>query len=147
LVCERAFQQYTDSVVSGQVSCGCKSYVFTNPKVSEMVYLREDKEVPRNRTLDLIQFLAKVFHKDFLEVATQLYRLLTDDLEALIQLFQRILGDECPRFQRFFNLRVLRHLANFFVKFGRSFRVLSYVAQERQKDFLRISSWHDFLLL
>ena len=63
-----------------------------------MVHLRENEEVPGNWTLNFIQFFAKVLNEDFLLTSAQLHRLLTDDLEALIQFFQSLLGNERPSF-------------------------------------------------
>jgi len=143
---ETAFKENADAVVPSQIGRSHKGHVFANSKMGEMTELRQDEKPFGDRTLNFIQLFAKVLHKNFLQVPGKLYRFFTDEFEALIQLFQSVFRDERPSFQGFFDFRVFGDLADFFVEFGGPLGVLTYIAEERDKYFFRISYWHDFLL-
>ena len=84
-VCETAFEQDTNSVITRQVGCRSQGGVLSNLEMYKVYQLRQDEQALGSGGLDFIQFLSEVLKKDFLKASTELCGFLSDELEALIK--------------------------------------------------------------
>src|SRR5262249_46326857 len=101
---EAALKQDTDAIVACHVRCRDQGCVLPNAKVSEVVELGQNEQVPYRRILYLCEFPAEVFDKDFLNASTQLHGLLADEFEALIECGKSLVGHKGPRLKGLFDL-------------------------------------------
>src|ERR1700757_4575026 len=97
LLGEAALKQHAYSVVAGHFSGSNQRLVFTNVQMNPLAYLGQNVKLPCDRRLDVGQLLTEILDEDLLQAVAQLYRVVTDELEALIELFDHLLREEYSR--------------------------------------------------
>src|SRR5579862_1197979 len=143
LIRQAALQQYANPIVAGYVGGGDQSYVFRDAKVSKMDRLHENEQVFCGRVLDLGEFFAEILHKSLTKIRGNLHWLLADELEALIERSQDLLGDERARLQRLLHVWIFGVFADFLINLCTSLRALMDTAKQLNEEFLRFFNWHD----
>src|SRR5215831_7065604 len=113
--------------------------------MSQMAGLGEDENLPRNRTLDFIEFPAKIFDEHIVQPLIDLGRFFANEFETFVQSVSDLGRDQLTRTERLFDLWVLRSLTQFLVNFLASFRAMMQLAQHGETQFLRGFNGHTIL--
>jgi hypothetical protein len=127
-----------------QISCGNQDLILGYSEVCEMVQFRQYEETLCDRGLNLSYFLAEVLQKSFLQLSRGLFRLFADDAEAFVEFGEDLLRDECPRFYRLLDFRLLRVLTDLLIDLRLPFGPVSHIAEQHKENFFRASCWHRF---
>jgi hypothetical protein len=120
-------------VVARQVSCGSEGGILAHTKVCNVVQFCKYVKMSCGRGLYLGKLLAKILQKSFLQTATGLYRLLSNETEALIKFRQDLLGSECPGLQRLLDLRTALDRTSLSRTMKTSFGVLTGMSSSSTK--------------
>ncbi len=98
-----------------RISCRDQSDIARYVQVPQVAGLGQDEESAGDRTLDFIEFPAKILDEHFMQPFIDLSRFLPNESETFVQSLHDLGRDQLTRIQHLFDLWVLGCLAQFLV--------------------------------
>jgi hypothetical protein len=97
IIRETALKQHAYATMAGHFGDRNQRLVFTNAQMNPLASLGQYVKLSRDRRLYIGQLLTEILDEDLLQAPAQLYRLLPDQPEAVIELFDHSLREEYSR--------------------------------------------------